>query len=98
MQAFTARRALHQNCTAAEVTGELPNAMFLAGAVHRGDITDTGAGCWDDLLGYRDRCFLWSGNLDAPCLLPAGSVRPVNISPEIGGMGYEGNVSRVVPR
>lgn len=92
---FSTRRALHQNCTPADITGELPTAALLAGC--KSDTCDT-AHASQELLSYRAMVFGWAGNLDAPCLMPGGSVRPVNISPEIGGMGYEGNVSRTVER
>lgn len=97
-QAFTTRRALHQQCTSASVTGEIPTAMYLSGAKHTGDITNTGSAQWDALLSHREQSFLWAGCLDAPELLPAGSTIPVNISPDVGGMGYEGNVARIVQR
>jgi hypothetical protein len=72
--------------TSADVTGEAPLAMFVR------------AKASDELGGFREQLFGWSGCLDAPALMPAGSVIPVNIAPEVGGMGYEGNVSRLVDR
>ena len=75
-QVFSARRALHQDATAAEVTGELPLALFISAN--------------DDALGFVAQKCGWSGNLDAPELLPLGGCRAVFISPEIGGMGFEG--------
>lgn len=96
MQAFTARRAIHQACTGADVTGEIPSAALLPGYVPKDGRSAAHAS--QELLPYRAMCFGWAGCLDAPDLMPAGSVRPVNISQEIGGYGYEGNVSRVVER
>lgn len=75
-------RALHQDCNGGEVTGETPNASF-------------------GILGGRED---WDGDrgwlycLDAPMLMPAGSVCPVNIPYEVGGFGYEGNVATIVVR
>lgn len=74
------------NCTSADITGDVPVAMYLD------------AKASDELGGYRERVFGWLGCLDAPKLMPAGSVLPVNIPPEIGGLGYGGNVSSVVDR
>lgn len=93
---FSNRRKLHQACTGAGTTGEIPTCALLAGYTPKDG--SSAAHASQEELGYRAMCFGWAGCIDAPCLLPAGSVRPVNISPEIGGMGYEGNVSRVVPR
>lgn len=86
MTAFTARRALHQQTTPAEITGELPTAMFL----HYNPA--------DEAQGYASQKFGWSGCLDAPDLLPVGGVREVYISPEVGGMGSEGRACRNVYR
>ena len=73
---FSSRRALHQNSTAAEITGEIPTAMFI----------DSN----DESLGFAVQKFGWSGNLDAPNLLPCGGCKAVFIDPAIGGMGFEG--------
>lgn len=69
-------------CSGGEVTGEFPLAAL------------------GQTFGGRDDFDMsdWSGCLDAPILMPAGSVVPVNISPDIGGMGYEGNVARLIER
>lgn len=79
---FSTRRKFHQQCTTADTTGTLPTQAFGI------------AGGREDM--EMDRA--WYGCLDAPSLMPAGSVRPVNISPEIGGMGYEGNVATCIER
>lgn len=74
-------RRIHQQCTSAYVTGELPTAMWLSAKPQ------------DDLGGHWEQAFGWLGCLDAPEAGPAGSVIPVNIPYDIGGCGYEGNVS-----
>lgn len=79
---FTKSRALHQQATPAERTGELPTAMFLH------------ANPADESLNHWQQSFGWSGCLDAPDLLPVGGVRAVYISPEVGGMGFEGMAAR----
>lgn len=94
---FSKQRALHQQVNGADITGELPTAALLTGFV-RGDGGSTGSEAQEYELGYRAWTFGWLGCLDAPDLLPAGSTLPVNISPEVGGMGCEGNVSRIVGR
>lgn len=81
MTAFTARRALHQ-ATPADITGELPTAMYL----HNNPA--------DEAQGYGVQRFGWSGCLDAPELLPLGGVRAVFIDPAVGGMGFEGMAVR----
>lgn len=95
MTTFTARRAQHQLATSAEITGELPTAALLCGCPHGtdGSISSTGDAS-QERLGYRERCFGWSGCLDAPELLPVGGVREVYIDPAIGGMGHEGFAAR----
>lgn len=89
---FTKQRALHQQVNGADVTGELPTAALLTG-FDRGDGGSTGHAGQEEALGYRAWTYGWAGCLDAPERLPCGSVRPVNISPEVGGYGYEGNVA-----
>lgn len=96
MQAFTARRALHQQVNGGDVTGDTPTAALLAGCKRKDG--GSAAHASQEELGYRAMMFGWAGCLDAPELLPAGSTVPVNISPEIGGMGYEGNVALCVQR
>lgn len=44
----------------------------------------------DDALGFDAQKAGWSGNLDAPNLLPVGGCRAVFIDPAFGGMGFEG--------
>lgn len=75
-------RSIHQNVNGGERTGETPVQSF-------------------GILGGRedfDADRGWQYCLDAPELLPAGSVLPVNIPFEVGGFGYEGNVSSIVVR
>lgn len=69
-------------CTSAAITGELPIQAF-------------------GILGGREDFDMdrgWGYCLDATELMPAGSVLPVNIPLDIGGYGYEGNVSRILER
>ena len=89
---FTTRRKLHQQVTTAEVTGEVPTAALLCGCKHSDSLRNTGDASQED-LGSRDRMFGWAGCLDAPGLLPVGGVRAVYISPDVGGMGWEGNAA-----
>lgn len=90
---FTKTRALHQSVTVAERTGELPTAALLAGAKHSDSIRNTGDATQEELLGYRGWTFGWASCLDAPDLLPVGGVRAVYISPDVGGLGWEGNAA-----
>lgn len=83
---FSKQRAVHQNATGGDVSGSLPTAMFLS------------ATAADEASGHRVQSFGWAGCLDAPDLMPAGSTIAVYIDPAIGGMGYEGNVARIVER
>jgi hypothetical protein len=80
---FSPRRALHQQATPAELTGEAPLAVFGAGPGNAWG----GREDWSEDYSSRR---LWDGCLDAPQLLPAGSTRGVYIDPAIGGMGFEG--------
>lgn len=86
---FTTRRALHQQATPADVTGELPTPALLAGC-NRKDGGSAGDGAQEEALGYRAWTFGWLGCLDAPERIPAGGVRAVYIDPAVGGMGFEG--------
>lgn len=79
---FTKNRKLHQDATTAEITGQVPTAMFLH------------ANPGDESMNHRNQSFGWSGCLDAPELIPVGGVRAVYISPEIGGMGFEGMAAK----
>jgi hypothetical protein len=88
MNTFTARRALHQQATAAEVTGEVPLAAMLCDDTSYGG--DTGCAAQEQALGYRAWMFGWAGNLDAPEHILTGGVRVVYIDPNVGGMGFEG--------
>lgn len=83
---FTKNRVIHQQATPADVTGELPGAMFLRNNTA------------DEEQGYTAQKFGWSGCLDAPDRLPIGGVRAVYISPEVGGMGFEGMAARNLAR
>lgn len=76
------RRQVHQRCTGGEITGERPHASFGILGGRRD---------WNDDQG-------WEYCLDAPTLMAAGSVLPVNIPVHLGGLGYEGNVSSIVER
>jgi len=73
-------------CIPAGITGEVPLAMYL------------GAKPSDEDGGFYAQRFGWLGCLDATEQVAAGSTLPVYIPTDIGGLGYEGNVSRIAVR